>query len=186
MDTTRLASENLAPLVFDLSVKSEQVERALNSNYIDTSNLALYPTLTGCGVAVVGTGLLALVGLPVLVAGVIASAAGYYSGKLAKRYFQGFYVDSRIDLNKVLVGRILNQKDAATIAHVTSTIVTSHFGKEKWAHAYNSLRERNQIDDTQYLAAVFTFAPACWRLSAAKVYQLNAAANQAKVHAVGA
>jgi hypothetical protein len=185
MDTTQLASDNLALLAFDLSVKSEQVEKVLNQNFVESKNLFLWPVLSGCGVAVVGTSLLALFSVPVWLGGPLAAAAGYYACKYLKRYFEGDYTDARIVLNQSLMSHLLDSKDAATLARITATIVSSHFGKEKWAIRFKGLWEQGINDDYHYLAAMFTFAPACWRLSAAKVYELNAAANKAKTYQTG-
>lgn len=185
METTRLIDENLAPLAFNLSIKSEQVEKALYQNFVESDNLTLYPVLTGSGVGIIGTGLLALFSVPVWLGVALTVVPGCFAFKYSKRYCEGEYTDARINLNRNLMVNTLDSDDAATLGRIAAAIVSSHFGKEKWVSHFKALREQGVSDDFHYLAAIFTFAPACWRLCAAKVYELNATASKVKVGVIG-
>ena len=185
METTRLSDENMAPLAFHLSIKSEQVEKALHQNFVESNNLTLYPVLTGGGVGVVGIGLLALFSVPVWLGAALAAVPGYFAFKSSKRYFEEEYTDARINFNQNLMVSTLDSDDVATLGRIAATIVSSHFGKEKWAVHFNASREQGLTDDFHYLAAIFTFAPACWRLCTEKVYEMHATASKVKVGVIG-
>ncbi|MPQ69376.1 hypothetical protein [Pseudomonas sp. MWU12-2323] len=180
METTRLSEENLAPLAFNLSIKSERIEKALYQNLVEPNNLTLFPVLTGSGVGVVGAGLLALFSVPTWLGVVLAAVPGYLAFKYSKRYFEGDYINARININRNLIVSTLDSDDAETLGRIAATIVRSNFGKEKWASDLKSRREQTFCDDYHYLAAIFTFAPACWHLCAAKVYELHATASKLK------
>lgn len=173
MGTAQHLEENLAPLAFQMSIRSERIELDLKQNYIDTMTLIWNPLLAACLAVGVSGGMLALFSVPMWLSFPLAMVPGYFVYKATKRHYANDYVDARIAANCKLMLASFEQEDASALARIVESIVSSHFGKEKWARDLNAKRAQGICDDHYYIGGIHAFAPACWRLCAAKVYDLH-------------
>ncbi|MCF5371232.1 hypothetical protein [Pseudomonas syringae] len=168
--------ENLAPLAFQMSVHSEKMDAALQKNYIDTSDMRWHPLLAGCFAFGVCAGLLVLFSVPMVLSATLALIPGYFADKVVKRYYLSDYADGRIEANRQLIAKNFDENDASTLANIAQSIVNSHFGSQRWAVDLRAKRSQGLCNDYQYLGGVHAYAPNCWRLCAAKVYEMHAVA----------
>lgn len=162
--------QNYAPLAFHLSIRTESTVPALARNAINPNKAAGVPALLAIGAASVAAVALVAVGLPAWVSIPVVAYPGYRLFRLAKDCYGASYVDQCIHANHSLVRKAVDPHDVELFAAETAAIVSSHYGKQAWAATVNELRQKAGSDPYIYLATVFAYAPACWRLSARRVY----------------
>lgn len=169
MDTTRQFAQPLAPLAFNLSIRSEGAVPALGRNYLQPAQLVLYPVMAG-GIAACLFATVLYTFLPAWLCVLLAIWPGIKAYQLAKPYFADIMSSGRVRANHAILASALESQNAGTFADVVESIVNSQYGNQKWVGKVQKLRGAGG-DPYQYLATVFTHAPELWQAGAQRVYE---------------
>ena len=170
MAATQIDDSEVAPLAFTLSICSEKVLCALRANAVNTSNLRHYPFWFAAVSGVASAATFWQLGMLTWLSWLLGAVLGYLSFKPAQRYFEGPYLDRRIEANRNVLSRSISALDADLLSDLTAAILKSQYGNQKWSVHYNGLREQGACVPYQYLAAVYVFAPEAWSVCARKIY----------------
>lgn len=173
MDTTRQLAPSLAPLAFNLSIRSESTAPALGRNYLQPAQLTLYPVAAGGAAAFVCACVLYAV-LPAWLSVPLAIWPGIKAFQYTKPYFADLVTSGRVRANHAILTGALDVQDAGSFADVIESIVTSQYGNRKWVAKIQQLRGAGS-DPYQYLATAFTYAPELWQAGAKRVYEQHLA-----------
>ena len=173
MDTTRQLAPSLAPLAFNLSIRSESTAPALGRNYLQPAQLTLYPVSAGGAASFVCACLLYAV-LPAWLSVPLAIWPGIKAFQYTKPYFADLVTSGRVRANHAILTGALDVQDAGSFADVIESIVTSQYGNRKWVAKIQQLRGAGS-DPYQYLATAFTYAPELWQAGAKRVYEQHLA-----------
>lgn len=169
MNATPAIQSSNAPLAFSLSIRSESAMRTLHANAVDrTSQLAGTVLGTSACVAVVAT--LLYLWLPLWLCIPLAAIASWKCFGFAKAYFEGGYVNGRVQSNRHMLLNAIDEQDASRFAGVVATITGTHYGNQQWAIRANTLLNQPEADAYLYLATVFAHVPQCWSQGAQQVY----------------
>lgn len=168
MENTNI--QTFAPLAFHLSIRSESTLPALTRNAFDPSKAAGVAALLAVGGASAVAASLVAVGLPTWASISLVSYPGYRLFRFAKEYYRSTDMEQSIRANQALLRKVIDASDVELFADETAVIVSSHYGNQAWSASVKEQRDKPGSDPYTYLATVFSYAPACWRLSARRVY----------------
>lgn len=171
MDTAQSRVPTFAPLAFSLSIRSEGAGPALASNAVEASNAIVFAGLLASASAVATAGVFHTF-LPAWMSIALGVWPAVKTYKVARRYFDNEYPKNRVQANRNVLLKVIDDEDANRFASVVEPIVNSQYGNQEWAKAASALR-RNGAEPFLYLATVFTFAPECWKDCTRRVYELH-------------
>ncbi|MGA4449510.1 hypothetical protein ACPA0O_19835 [Ectopseudomonas chengduensis] len=169
MQTRQTDQSSNAPLAFSLSLRSPAARQTLNNNVIHSSSqvagIAL-STMAGC----IACAALLYLWLPLWLCVPFAALAGKPCLRFARNYFEGGYVNGRIQSNRSMLLTMIDAQDVTRFSEITAEIAATHYPSGKWMPLANALLEQPDADHYLYIATVFSFAPECWNLSTRQVY----------------
>lgn len=173
MDTTWQYAQTLAPLAFNLSIQSERTAPAISRNYLQPSQLLLYPVAAG-GVAAFVCATALYTFLPAWLCVPLAIWPGIKAYKYGKPYFWEIMSSGRIRANHAILAEALEAQNVGKFADVVESIVNSRYGSKRWVGEVQKLRGAGN-NAYQYLASAFIYAPELWQAGAQRVYEQHLA-----------
>lgn len=166
MQTTQADQTSHAPLAFSLSLRTPGALQVLTSNAINSSSQRVGIVLSTAACSIVCAALLYL-WLPLWLCIPLALLAGKPCFRYARDYFEGGYVNGRVQSNRNMLVTAIDAQDVDRFAKVAAEIAASRYAARTWLPKVNARRDEPYL----YLATLFSFAPECWSLCSRQVYQ---------------
>lgn len=167
MQVTQADQPSNAPLAFSLSLRSPAALQKLNSNAIDSSSQFVGIALSTTVGSILCAAVLYL-WLPLWLCIPLALVAGKPCLRFSRNYFEGGYVNGRVQSNRNMLLTAIDAQDVSRFVELAAEIAAARYATRKWLPKVNALRE--QPDAYLYLATLFCFAPECWSLCTRQVY----------------